>query len=269
MHMSAPEHDNRSIRAYFDGTVLWEDCVLERPLCGLSTATAPPSTLHYFIQGLVAQAKPRKLDRKVVGVLLASSLFQLCGSPWLQHGFEGENVLVLPSMAPVSQRDSWRPIVSCDLSSYPNPRSLQEDVAALGVLILELEANLPAGWTDEDEDYETGAKSNRARLSRILKEWKGELPDRYHGVGSACFMFEQLVEDFDHPEIDRSLSNLAVLYKCIVNPLFRQLVSDFGAADRLFQGMPSLCIPRRQNWASTTGRLVLYDDWESPEPDKK
>ncbi|KAK2752267.1 pfs domain-containing protein [Colletotrichum kahawae] len=129
-------------------------------------------------------------------------------------------------------------------------QSLPEDIAALGVLVLELEANLEAEWTKDDEDYETAIKLHRARLYRILKEWKGELPDRYHSVGSACFRFEKLVEDFDHPEIDQGLRDLAILYKCIVNPLFRQLVSDFGDAERLFQGIPGLSVPVRQKRAS-------------------
>jgi len=136
-------------------------------------------------------------------------------------------------------------------------------------LILELETNLSAGWTDDDEDYDTATKSNKTRLSRILKEWKGDLTDFYHGVGSACFLFENLVEDFDHPKIDQSLKSLAILYKCIVNPLFKKLVSDFGAAERLFQGISGLSVPARQKRASASGRLVLYDDWESSKPDKK
>jgi hypothetical protein len=155
------------------------------------------------------------------------------------------------------------------LSRHPDPRSLAEDVAALGVMLLELEANRAAEWSEEDEDYETATRSNRARLLRIMKDWKGDLPDRYHGVGSACFMFEQLVEDFDHTKIDQSLRDLAVLYKCVVNPLYQQLVSEFGAADRLFPGIPGSRVSGKQNRASNTGPLVLYDDWEATESDKK
>jgi hypothetical protein len=277
-HMTAAEYHSRTIRGCFNETTVWEDCAPEPALYDFATATTSPSTLDHFLQGLSTQAKcrpsarTRRLDRigrNIVGVLLACSLFQLCGSPWLQHGFEGEKIFVLPNKTSVNQLDYWRPHISCDLSPHPSPRSLPEDVAALGVLILELEANLSAGWTDNDEDYDTATKSNKTRLARILKEWKGDLTDVYHRVGSACFLFENLVEGFDHPKIDQSLRSLAILYKCIVNPLFQRLVSDFGAAEHLFQGISGLSIPTRQKRASATGRLVLYDDQESTEPDKK
>ncbi len=267
-HTSAPEDDDPVACAYLDGAARWEDRVLENTMCGRITATAPPTTLEEcLIQGLGTQSKPRKVDRKVAGVFLASSLFHLCESPWLQHGLEGKNILVLPSS--VSQPNLLRPHISCDFSSHPEPRSLHEDVAALGVLLLELEAERSAGWTADDEDYETGVKSNSARLIRILKKWEGDLAVRYRGVGSACFMFEKLVEDFDRTEIDQGLSKLAVLYKCIVNPLYRQLMSDFPETAHLFQGMPGLRIPVRENRASTTRRLVLFDDGESSERDTK
>ncbi|RYP66887.1 hypothetical protein DL771_007544 [Monosporascus sp. 5C6A] len=152
---------------------------------------------------------------------------------------------------------------------FTRSRSLPEDVAALGVLVLELETNQSAGWTDDDEDYDRATKSNKMRLSRILKEWKGDLTDIYHVVGSACFRFENLVEDFDHPKIDQSLKDLAILYKCIVNPLFQKLSSEFGEAERLFPEIRRLSVPRRQKRPSTTGRLVLYDDRESTEPGQK
>ncbi|KAJ4328353.1 hypothetical protein N0V84_001224 [Fusarium piperis] len=151
----------------------------------------------------------------------------------------------------------------------PSPPEVVEDVAALGVLILELEANLSAGWTSDDEDYFTGEKSNKARLSRILKEWKGDLTDFYRGIGSACFRFEELVEDFEHPRVDPSLTSLAILYKCIVNPLYQKLVSDHGETQRLFQGTPGFCIPTMQKRASGSGCIILYDDGESTEPDTK
>lgn len=274
-HHAAAEYENRTIQGLFDGTALWEDCIQEHAACDLSTAANLPSTLDLFFQPRAVHTKshsPPKLDRKgrkIIGVLLAYSLFQLCGSPWLQREFEGRNILVLPSKASVNQLGYWRPYISCDLSSDAAPRSLAEDVAALGVLVLELEANSEAKWSEEDEDYETGVNSNRARLSRILKEWKGDLPDRYHGVGSACFLFEQLAADFDHPGLDQSLKDLAILYKCIVNPLFRQLVSDFGDAERLFQGISALSVPVRQKHVLNAGQLVLYDDQESAEPDEK
>jgi hypothetical protein len=277
-HVTAAEYHSRTIRGCFNESTVWEDCVLELAPYDLVTVTTSPSKLDHFLQGSTqatcrANARAQRLDRmgrEIVGVLIVCSLFRLCGSPWLQHGFDGENIILLPNKNPVSKLDfHWRPHISCDLSPHSGPRSLPEDVAALGVLILELEANRWAGWTEDDEDYDTATKSNKTRLCRILKEWKGDLTDFYKSLGSTCFLFENLVDGFDHPEIDQSLRSLAILYKCILNPLFQKLVSDFGAAERLFQGISGFSIPTRQKRAEAAGRVLLYDDWESAKPDEK
>ena len=283
VHMTATECHQRTIRDCFnDATVGENHCILEHALYGLATATTSPSTLDHFLQEPSTQAKCRSkakiprfnlINRRIVGVLLACSLFKLCGSPWLQLRFERENIFVLPKETSASGLDDWRPHISCYLSPNPSPRSLPEDVAedvaALGVLILELEKSRSAEWTEEDEDYETKTKSNKIRLFRILNEWKGDIIDDYHRVGCACFQFEKLVESCDNPKIDQGLRNLAVLYKYIVNPLFQKLVTEFGDAGRLFQGISGLSVPTIQKRASTIRRLVLYDDFESTESDKK
>jgi hypothetical protein len=277
-HMAAAEYHSRTIRGCFNETTVWEDCVLELALYDFVTAATSPSRLGHFFQGSIqatsrTNARAQRLDlmgREIVGVLLVCSLFRLCGSPWLQHGFDGENIFLLPDKSPVSKPGfPWRPHISCDLSRHYSPRSLPEDIAALGILILELKTNFSAGWMEGDEEYDTGIKSNRSRLYRILDEWKGDLTDFYRNLGSACFQFEILVEGFDNPKIDRSLRSLAILYKCILNPLFQKLVTDFAVAECLFQGISGLSIPTRQKRAEAAGRVLLYDDWESTQPDKK
>ncbi|OPB42086.1 hypothetical protein A0O28_0032030 [Trichoderma guizhouense] len=277
-HLTSAEYCNQTIHGCFDKSTVWEDGTLKPAQYNLSTASIFWSTLDDILGGGQSQLKcstsimTRRLDqigRKIVGLLLACSLFQLCGSPWLQHGFEREKIHILPNNSSLNLLEYWRPHISCDLSLDRDQRSLSEDVAALGVLILELEANLSAGWTDDDEDYETGTKSNRTRLSRILKQWRGDVTDFYYGIGSACFRFENLVEDFDHPKIEQSLKSLTILYKCIVNPLYQKLVSDFGFTERLFGGVSGLSVPSRQKKVPATPPLVLYDDLESREPDKK
>lgn len=95
----------------------------------------------------------KKLDRKLVGVFLAWSLFMMYGSPWLQQQWQ-DNVLILPYPSPNSGIENRRPLIACTLSdTQSSERQPQaEDVAALGVLILELEANAQALWADEDEE---------------------------------------------------------------------------------------------------------------------
>lgn len=277
-HMTSAENRSHTIQGCFDTNTVWEDCIPKPALYGLPTASMSSSTLDDILGGGITQSnysttiKAKRLDKrgqKIVGLRLACSLFQLCGSPWLQHGFEREKIHILPNRSSDSRLEYCRPHISCDLSPDLGQRLLSEDVAALGVLILEIETNLSAGWTDDDEDYETGIKSNRTRLSRILKEWKDDVNDFYYGVGAACFRFENLVEDFDHPKIDPGLRNLTILYKCIVNPLYQQLVSDFASAARLFEGVSGLSVPPRQRNISAGLPIVLYDDLESSKFDEK
>lgn len=277
-HLASVEPRSQIKRSCFSETTIWEDYTADFEPYDLPIEHMPSMPLDCLLRGLIPQPKSnpkqriRRLDRvsrKVVGLLLACSLFKLCGSPWIQHGFERESIYLFPHPSPNSSLHDWCPHISCNLGLHLSPRSLPEDVASLGVLILELEANLTAGWTDDDEDYETETKSNRARLSRILKEWKGDVTSFYHGIGLACFSFESIVENFEHPDIDKELNKFTILYKCIVNPLFQKLVSDFPVTSNLFEGTSGLSIPARQQKVSTSSLIVLYDDSESSAPDAK
>lgn len=264
-------HDKPTIQACFDGTKVWENGLVGQALWN-NDAMASPSTLDQFL-GHNTNSRPgqsihklSRAKRATISLFLACSLYQLCGSPWIQDVFNGSNILILEGKTSPRNFDYWRPHISCPLRSQvdeaPFSRALSEEVAALGVLILELIANREAGWTEEDEDYDTEELSNRGRLSRILKDsdWRDELSDRYHDVGSACLNFQQLVEGFDHPSIEPHLRELAILYKCIVNPLHQYLVSDYSAATPLFNGISGLSVPSVRDRAAMSKRLQFFDD---------
>ncbi|UKZ62537.1 uncharacterized protein TrAtP1_003782 [Trichoderma atroviride] len=276
-HLASVESCSQVKRSCFNETTIRKDYTARFEPYGLSIEHMSSMTLDHHLEHQqkhhpISRNPIIRLDlvsRKVVGLLLACSLFRLCGSPWIQHGFERESIYLFPHPSPNSILRHWCPHISCNLGPLTSPTSLSEEVAALGVLILELEANRPAGWTDDDEDYETETKSNRARLSRILKQWKGDVTNSYYEIGLACLSFDSLVENFEHPDIDKELKKFTILYKCIVNPLFQKLVSDFPVAANLFEGTSGLAIPAREQKAATSSSVVLYDDSESSEPDFK
>ncbi|KAF2963179.1 hypothetical protein GQX73_g10399 [Xylaria multiplex] len=212
-----------------------------------------------------------KLDRKLIGVFLAWSLFMLYGSPWFQQQWQ-DDVLILPHSSPNSHTDGRRPLIPCILrDTQGHGRQPQEDVAALGILILELEANTQASWTDEDEDFETGERSNLLRLARILNDayWIDELSDGYRQVAKSCLEFEILTECFSSPGFDASMKGLAMLYRCVVEPLFQMLVSDFGVAAQAFRNIPALSVPKRQKRQPLRTEIVIFDDTEAMENDVK
>ncbi|KAH7218860.1 hypothetical protein DER44DRAFT_846810 [Fusarium oxysporum] len=213
----------------------------------------------------------QRLDRKLIGVFLAWSLFMLYGSPWLQQEWQ-DDILIVAHPRPTSQLDNRRPLISCMLQILrSDTRPHVEDVAALGVLILELEANRLAKWTEDDMEFDTGKRSNLLRLARILRDqdWFGELSDGYREIAMACLEFESLLGGFDHPRFEGDLKCLAILYKRIVNPAFQLLVSDFGAATQAFRSIPVLSVPKRHKRHANQTKAALFDDFEISSNDEK
>lgn len=155
------------------------------------------------------------------------------------------------------------------MENIPN---VSDYMAAFGVLVMELEANDSAEWTEDDIDWEMGTRSNQVRLHRILQEWEETVRDDYRLVGEACYDFESLVETFDHPDVGPHLKYLAIVYKCILEPLFQILKKDFGANTQLFQGIPGPWggLLASANWIpSKVAKRELFDDFDMAKSDKK
>lgn len=206
--------------------------------------------------------------RKLVGVLLASSLFQLSNSPWIAQRLGPDTIFVpLPDNRRLHQ---WCPQVICTLAPKENINLQSDDIAAFGVLVLELEANRQAPWTEADNEWGSREKSNLVRLARILRAWEDIVSDDYRGVAKACLEFDILVKGLDHPDILSEQKGLAVIYKCILEPLFRHLLRSFGNLTPLFEGMfgpwRSLA-PAMSLSPSNTAKRVLFDDESLSTPD--
>lgn len=200
--------------------------------------------------------------RKLAGVLLASSLFQLSGSPWIEQYLGPDTIFVpLPNNKQLHQ---WCPHIVCTLAPKETTKLQSDDIAAFGVLVLELEANRKAPWTREDTDWISGQRSNHVRLARILKAWEDVVSDDYRDVAKVCLEFDSLVESLDHPDIVSDQKGIAVIYKCILEPLFRQLMNSFGRLAPLFDGIFNPChlrsLTAMRLSASNTAKRVLFDD---------
>lgn len=213
--------------------------------------------------------------RKLTGVLLATSLFQLNESPWLEHHFSPDTIYV-PSPARSDRGlQQWCPRVRCSLLPKTDAKKdsvVQSDnIAAFGVLVLELEADRQALWTEEDTYWLSGERSNQVRLARILKSWEDLISDGYRGVAKACLEFDSLVENTSHMEIGHDKKGIAVIYKCIVEPLFFQMMKSYGKLGPLFKDMfgPGRGLGPAMNLSAySTAKRILFDDDESlPKPD--
>ncbi|CAG2010158.1 unnamed protein product [Fusarium graminearum] len=200
-------------------------------------------------------------QRKLVGALLAASLFKLSDSPWIEQHL-GPECIFVPS--PKNKLlEQWCPRIHCTLVPRQDTRLLSDKIAALGILILELETNRRADWVDDDEDWQTGERSNRGRLSRILHVWKDDVADDYRRIGDACLNFDNHVLDLDDSDIVTERKELAVIYSHILEPLFECSMSSFGELQPIFEGM----LGRSRLLASPiivpsdiTTKIVLFDD---------
>lgn len=202
--------------------------------------------------------------RKLAGVLLAASMFQLSDSPWMEQHFDPKRIFV-PS-PDNKQLQQWCPRTLCTLVPKNDTRFQRDNIAAFGVLILELEADRKANWTAGDEDWISGEKSNHVRLARILKTWNDLVSDDYRTVAKACLEFDSLIQILDHPDIVPERKHLAIIYKCILEPLFRHIMKSFGNLAPLFKGMfgPGQSFTAPMNISpSVTAKRVLFDDDDS------
>lgn len=173
--------------------------------------------------------------RKLTGVLLAASMFFLGDSPWIGPDLGSETIFVPPPDN--KQLQQWCPRLSCTIGPNRNTRPQSDSIAALGVLVLELEANRKANWTADDEDRLLGEKSNRRRLARILKSWEDLVSDDCRSVATACLEFDNLIASFDYPKRVSGKKRHAVIYKFILEPLFRHAMGSFKSLTPVFHEM--------------------------------
>ncbi|KAF3926614.1 M-protease [Arthrobotrys entomopaga] len=256
----------------FSDIEIWERAIAHNP--EFENPTTDPSGLgallgHNAYVGVPHSRHFYRKHRELLSYLLAFTLFQLYGSPWIHTNFSQDTVFLYPTSGHLYQ---WKPHIHCALAPTEGSSSISDYMAAFGVLVMELEANEQAEWTDDDIDWETGTKSNQVRLARILKEWKEKVPDDCRLVSQACHDFEVLVEELDHPKISSHLKCLAIVYKCILEPLLQLLEKNFGFDTQLFKNIPGPWGYQTTFADEIKSRVTmreLFDDFDIVEADKK
>jgi hypothetical protein len=204
--------------------------------------------------------------RKLAGVLLAASMFQLnlIDSPWIEEHLGREHIFV-PTPKD-KQLHHWCPLVLCNLVSQSLPNRPSDHIAAFGVTLLELEAGCKADWSEGDVEYGSTQRSHHVRLARILTSWKDLVDDNHRRVAKACLEFESRIESLDHPGIEPEKKALAVIYKFILEPLYQDAMKSFGNLACLFEDMfGRTCMVRAPMSipTSATAERNLFDDDDS------
>ncbi|KAF5583569.1 peptidase S8 [Fusarium pseudocircinatum] len=144
-----------------------------------------------------------------------------------------------------------------------------DNIAALGVLIMELEARRKASWTAEEKDEVSKERPNISRLNRILEDldWEGDVDDNYREIAKACLEFNSLVNSLDQPRISADRKGLAIIYVKILVPLYDRLVNSFRESANVFADIFNGMLGPGRPLASPVSkplaageRVILFDD---------
>ncbi|KAF5538050.1 extracellular serine protease [Fusarium phyllophilum] len=250
----------------FDSERMWVDDAGGRG--ELSSIFEHEESLH---QHLTKEKGLKAKYRKLASVLLAASVFQLSNSPWIEQHLELEHIF-LPSSVNKGL-EQWCPRIHCNLESKQDRRLQSDNIAALGVLVMELEAGRKASWTPGEKDEASRGGSNISRLTRILKDpdWLEDVDDPYRQIAKTCLEFNSLVENLDQPRISADRKGLAIIYKKILVPLFDRLVDSFKGSADLFDDMLGSgrpLAPPVSKPLAVEEKVILFDD-EDATPNKQ
>ncbi|KAF5645877.1 uncharacterized protein FTJAE_2307 [Fusarium tjaetaba] len=100
------------------------------------------------------------MHRRMTSVLFAASMFQLSDTPWIDPRLDlARAFLPMPIDEDLQQ---WYPRIYCNLELGQTTSPQSDNIAALGVLLMQLEAARKSEWLpDADEDWLTGQRSNQ------------------------------------------------------------------------------------------------------------
>jgi hypothetical protein len=176
----------------------------------------------------------RPKEKRILSVILANSLLHFCESPWLSTEWSKEHISFFPS-SKKGDLDIRRPYLSTNFQNmipedeenalfriHPNP-----SVLALGILLLEIELNLPIederGVEDHDEDGKPNVNTDYFAALRLFESNKSDDIYRNHRQAVyACLNCNFYEEETMEPSLDKPEFRQAV-YDNIVRPLEQEL----------------------------------------------
>ncbi|KAF5691980.1 extracellular serine protease [Fusarium circinatum] len=205
------------------------------------------------------------IHRKLFSVLFAGSIFQLSDTPWIEPSFDSAWIFLPMPMD--GDLEKWCPRIYCNLESRQATPPQGDIIAALGVILMELEGLKKSEWLhDRDEDWITEQPSNHFRLFRMLDDiyWKQRVTESCRRIARTCLEFDGLVDDLEYPGIVGQKKALTIIRQCILRPLYLQATTDFGELEPLLEGMEfgpeQFSFPPTESHLATARPLILFDD---------
>ena len=134
-------------------------------------------------------------QRRVLSVILAHSLVQLYGSPWLGSNWSKENIYFFSRTDHPEVLDLTQPYLSDDSALLePNREEKQgihqyPSILSLGILLLELELGKPLESQHNEEDLTNGSKNANTDLTtamRMLNRYKDDVYEDYRAAVQGC-----------------------------------------------------------------------------------
>lgn len=208
-------------------------------------------------------------DRKIVELLVASSLLNLNGSGWLRTDMNIESIL-LESSPSLSWR--WKPLVACSLKAIGVRDEVHDAILSFGLLLMEMEGKKPARPKAVDTDWETGLPSKDSMLKRIIEEWNRSVGDGYRHIATACLLFRELSERLYDPGVTEEMGQIAAIYKYILAPLHKLITQQHSKISFMFTNFPSSLQSTLVTKSSPPGQaasspgLVLFDGCDEHDP---
>lgn len=255
----------------------YSDMPNESSFCQVHECLDPSSSIARLTDWLrqpdsTSSSRPGLRDRKLIGLMLALSMLHIVGQRWSQSGFDRDAILVVPHQE--GELRAFRPLVYCDLrpkSDLNTNLNIADCVAALGILILELEAGKEVHPTSAN----AAGSSNMVRLGQILEDdspdstWSQYIDDKYRSIAGSCFEFHKAVAHFDNDDnrFTGEIAPVAFLYKHIFMPLYKLTTERFGATANFFPRIQdALSIPVDVRIAQP---VFVFDDWTMAGDDGK
>ncbi len=218
------------LRMLVDDQKLWHVRSQSRQLSFLDSV---PSVS--FKQLLQTSTKLPLREKRILAVVLANSLLQLCESPWFSREWSKEDISFFHKST--NRVDLKRPYLSThfqDPQQKDDPEAMlrihpNQSILALGILLLEIQLGKPIESQRSPEDLINGQEVNvNTDLTTALRLLEDSIDDIYEGYRTAiqaCLNCNFVTAD-QVPDLDDADFRQAV-HDNIVVPLEQELYHGF------------------------------------------
>ena len=229
------QENNCSLRMQYDGEQLWQVNSKPKRLWGLESG--PAVSLGAFLRNT---GKMTLKQKRILAVILAHTMLQYCGSPWMAEDWNKEHIEFFHQTIKrdgAANLDLERPYLS---KGFVTSRTAQggspkyvlhpcPPVLALGILLLEIELGVPIESKRADADLNGGkvnANTDYFTATRILEESYDNMYHSYFKIIQACLDCKFFAE-LQRPSLEDEEFRQAV-YDEIVVPLEEELRTAWG-----------------------------------------